>query len=130
MIRLFTLVLISLSAGIPCASAVELKDDWIWLFDARMMKGWRDFCGKKFTQTDSWQVKDGCLVSLGKKGDIVTTQQFGDFELAFEWRVTAAANSGVFYRLQESVAWLHESGLEYQVLDNVGQAGRVVTEQA
>lgn len=103
--------------------------EWTPLFDGESMKGWRDFRGKKIN-AESWQVEDGTLMSLGKPGNIVTEAEFEHFELKFEWKVGEAANSGIFYRVDEEVEVLHESGLEYQVLDNIGQAGRPETEQA
>lgn len=60
----------------------------------------------------------------------MTDAAYRDFELEFSWRVSEGANSGVFYRVDENAERVHHVGLEYQVLDNVGQAGRPPTERA
>ncbi|MDA7977986.1 MAG: sulfatase-like hydrolase/transferase [Pirellulales bacterium] len=106
------------------------SDGWVSLFDGKTMQGWRPFKGEEGKSTESWIIQDGCLMSTGKPGDIVTNSQFENFELKFEWKVSDRANSGVFYRVTEDVEQIHESGLEYQVLDNIGQAGRPASEQA
>ena len=103
--------------------------DWTPLFDGQTTAGWRDFQGDAVSP-ESWRVEDGCLVSQPTPGDIITLDRYADFELAFEWRVTDGANSGVFFRVDEAGDWLHHTGVEYQVLDNLGQPDRPGTEQA
>jgi hypothetical protein len=53
----------------------------------------------------------------------MTVDTFGDFELAFEWKVGAGANSGVKYNVSEAMSTaappVHAAlGFEYQVLDD------------
>jgi expansin (peptidoglycan-binding protein) len=48
--------------------------------------------------------------------------EFGDFELAFEWKIGAAGNSGVMYRVTEDSTAPWHSAHEYQILDNAGHA--------
>ncbi|MFN5237912.1 MAG: DUF1080 domain-containing protein, partial [Bacteroidota bacterium] len=52
--------------------------------------------------------------------DIVTTEQYGVFELVFEFRLTEGANSGVKYFVNEDYDSGGKSGigLEYQILDD------------
>lgn len=102
---------------------------WEPLFDGQSLEGWHTYQGDEIS-SDSWAIEEGAIVSLSERGEIATDASFGDFELEFSWRVTDGANSGVFYRVDEAAEWVHEVGLEYQVLDNVGQAGRPLTEQA
>ena len=57
-------------------------------------------------------------------GDLMSIDSFRDFELAFEWRVTPGANSGVKYNVSEELSLAHAAnhaalGFEYQVLDDV-----------
>jgi hypothetical protein len=56
-------------------------------------------------------------------GDLMTEATFGDFELAWQWRATPGANSGVKYnvseRLSGSIAPRHAAkGFEYQIIDD------------
>jgi len=51
-------------------------------------------------------------------GDIITVDQFADFELLLEWKMTTGNNSGVIYRATEQHDQVWQSGPEYQILDN------------
>ena len=55
-------------------------------------------------------------------GDIITTEQFGDFELALEWKVSPGGNSGIMYRVTEAYDESYKSGPEMQVLDDSAHA--------
>ena len=107
------------------ASAVP-ADGWITLFDGSSTSAWRSYKGAAFP-AKGWSVRDGALVSEkgGGGGDLITTQQFADFEFEFEWRVSDKANSGVMYRVVELDGPTWYSGPEYQVLDNAYFGGQV-----
>ena len=45
-----------------------------------------------------WDIKDGELWKDGNANDMITKEQFGDFELELEWKIGKAGNSGIFYR--------------------------------
>lgn len=63
-----------------------------------------------------WEFEPGNVLRLKGAGNLLTRQQFGDFEMWFEFRVAAKGNSGIKYRVQQyGTRWL---GLEYQVLDD------------
>jgi hypothetical protein len=98
----------------------EKADGWKLLFDGQTTDGWHAYRGKDIP--DVWKVIDGALVVSGKNGkkggDIVTNDKYENFELAFEWKVTPGANSGVMYRVSESKGAPYETGPEYQILDN------------
>jgi len=75
---------------------------WKLLFDGRTMEGWD--ASRKTPPGDSWIVEDGCLRAVAGariREDILTVPSFGDFELVFDWRISAAGNSGVKYRIQD-----------------------------
>jgi hypothetical protein len=40
----------------------------------------------------------GALVKDDRVPDIITKDQYGDFELELEWKIGEAGNSGIFYR--------------------------------
>jgi hypothetical protein len=98
----------------------EKADGWKLLFDGQTTDGWHAYRGKDIP--DVWKVIDGALVVSGKNGkkggDIVTNDKYENFELAFQWKVTPGANSGVMYRVSESKGSPYETGPEYQILDN------------
>ncbi len=64
-----------------------------------------------------WQVEpDGTLHLSGKGENIVTREEYGDFDLWFEFRIADKGNSGIKYRVRQfDSRWL---GLEYQVQDD------------
>jgi cytochrome c len=101
-------------------TAEEKAAGWKLLFDGQTTAGWRAY--RKDHMPDGWQVEDGCLVRLGPGGDIITAGEFDNFELKFEWRICAAGNSGVFYRVNEDLDWPFFTGPEFQVLDNAEHA--------
>jgi predicted Ser/Thr protein kinase len=72
---------------------VATTDPYVWrsLFDGKTLAGWKDNVGK-------WRVEDGLLVCDGTSY-LRTLDSFGDFELEFEWRIGAHADSGVKYRM-------------------------------
>jgi hypothetical protein len=57
-------------------------------------------------------------VRVGPGGDIVTTEQYANFELTLEWNVAAGGNSGIFFRVTDATGAVYETGPEMQVLDD------------
>jgi hypothetical protein len=92
---------------------------WRPLFDGKSTAGWRGFKSK--TMPAGWRAIDGALTRVAQAGDIVTDDEFQDFELELEWKVAPGGNSGIFYRVSEApdIEYVWESGPEMQVLDDV-----------
>ena len=93
---------------------------WRSLFDGRTTTGWRGF--RSDSVPAGWQVVDGALTRVGRGGDIITTEQFDDFELELEWMIAPGGNSGVFFHVTEVSGATYETGPEMQVLDDAGHA--------
>lgn len=98
----------------------ERESGWRLLFDGQSLEQWRSY--REDTVNEGWGIENGCLTRLGWGGDIITREQFGDFELKLEWRISEAGNSGIFIRGDESGRSIHHTGFEMQVLDNVGHS--------
>jgi hypothetical protein len=94
----------------------ERAAGWELLFDGRTLEGWRPYDAPG--EPEGWGVIDGMLARTGPGGDIVTDREFQDFELAVEWRVEEAGNSGIFYRAALGEEWIYHSAPEMQVLDD------------
>jgi hypothetical protein len=90
--------------------------EWRALFDGRSLDAWRGF--RNSTVPAGWQVVDGALTRVGEGGDLITRDEFGDFELALEWKVAEGGNSGIMYRVTEDAGATYETGPEMQVLDD------------
>lgn len=90
-------------------SPEETAAGWRLLFDGTSFEGWRSF-RKATLAADRWAVEDGCLHLYPRSeqrrlgGDLITTETFGNFEFAFEWRAGGGANSGVKYLIDEYFA--------------------------
>jgi len=99
----------------------EKAAGWRLLFDGKTTHGWRSFKKPSFPD-QGWRVEDGWLHCLGKGGgDIITVAQFDDFELQWEWKLAAGANSGVKYFVLESRNEV--LGHEYQMIDDARPSG-------
>ncbi|MGH7476754.1 MAG: 3-keto-disaccharide hydrolase [Longimicrobiales bacterium] len=94
----------------------ERADGWRLLFDGRTTEGWRGY--RRSDMPAGWQVVDGTLTRVAEAGDIVTVDEFEDFELRLEWRVEPGGNSGIFFRVNEESEYAWERGPEMQVLDD------------
>lgn len=106
-------------------SKYEQDSGWTLLFDGQSSKGWVA-AGESAFPDKGWAIKDGeisVLPAEGKEstngGDIVTTGEYGAFDLTFDFKLTPGANSGIkyFVTLREQSAG-SAIGLEYQVLDD------------
>jgi hypothetical protein len=105
----------------------EQKNGWRLLFDGKTNAGWIGANSTTFpTKPGGWVVRNGTMTILGagggeaaNVGDIITKEQFSAFDLAFEFKMSRGANSGVkyFVTLNEDTKG-SAIGLEYQVLDD------------
>ena len=50
--------------------------------------------------------------------DLVTKNQYGDFELQLDWKLSPGGNAGIFYHATEDGEKVYWTGPEYQLLDN------------
>ena len=99
-------------------TAPERSEGWRLLFDGKTTNGWRGY--KQQTMPSGWEIVDGALTRTGTTTDIITNEQFTNFELALEWRVVPGANSGIFFRAVEGEGAIYEYAPEVQVLDDAG----------
>lgn len=99
------------------------KGAWVSLFDGKSLTGWRTYQNKP---TDSWSAHDGVLYCKGstsghqQHADLITAEQFENFELQITWKIAPAANSGILYLVTEEFPASYESGPEYQLIDDFG----------
>lgn len=100
-------------------SAAEKAAGWKLLFDGKTSTGWRGYKQKEFPK-DAWKVEDGCIKTDKGGCDIISEEQFGEFEFSFEFKVKHKGNSGVMFRVFEKHDATWQSGPEYQILDDAG----------
>ncbi|HCW06408.1 MAG TPA: DUF1080 domain-containing protein [Cytophagales bacterium] len=106
-------------------SEQEKLNGYALLWDGKTTNGWRGAYKEKFPEK-GWQIKDGILSVLKSAGaesqnggDLVSTDEYGAFDLQFQFKLTEGANSGVKYFVTEKENNKGSAiGLEYQVLDD------------
>ena len=86
-------------------SETEKQQGWKLLFDGKTLSGWRSY---RPAPTRSWTIEDACLKNPKGNGrpetgggEILTAEEFTDFDFRFEWRIAAGGNSGVIYFVKE-----------------------------
>ncbi len=96
---------LSLTAQDNTLTPAEKKAGWTLLFDGRTFRGWLAPARRK-PPGDSWKIADGTIATVAKpkiREDLVTVRHYGDFELAFDWKVAAGGNSGLKYAIQDFI---------------------------
>lgn len=107
-------------------TASELRRGWRLLWDGKTTNGWRSARGETFPDR-GWSIEDGILkvaetggAESAAGGDIVTEQEFSNFELRVDFLLTEGANSGIKYFVDSDLNKGEGSaiGLEFQLLDD------------
>ena len=92
--------------------------EWEPLLDGQSFNGWMQQDGRD-VDAPGWEVSHGVVQldrSRGKGGNLLTREQFGDFELVYEWKVAQGANNGLKYRVNDFDGRF--LGIEYQMIDD------------
>ena len=114
--RIFYTLLIFIGLGVS-SPAQQTKTTWRPLFDGTSMNAWRGY--KTDTVPAGWHIVDGMLAKETPVADLVTKEEFGDFELELDWKIGEAGNSGILYRGTEEYDHIYWSAPEYQLLDDI-----------
>jgi hypothetical protein len=101
--------------GASRAQSTSAPSKWRNLIDPSM-SAWRGY--KEEAMPKGWTVKNGVLSKKVSTNDIITKDEFQNFELAFDWKVEKGGNAGVFYRGSEEGEKIYFTGPEYQLLDD------------
>jgi hypothetical protein len=106
----------STTAGSTTLTAEQKAAGWGALFDGTNTSAWRGYRSQSFPA--GWRIVDGILTKRDSVDDIITRNQYGNFELAFDWMESPGGNSGAFYRGTEEYDHVYWSAPEYQLLDD------------
>lgn len=119
----------------------EKKDGWQILFDGHSTKGWHRYGGGP--AGSAWKIVDNALqLDTSNKvngenkdgGDLTTDEDYDNFDLKLQWKISKGGNSGViFYVYEDSVKYKkpYDTGPEMQVLDNDGHPdGKIIKHRA
>ncbi|MEO6443689.1 MAG: DUF1080 domain-containing protein [Gemmatimonadaceae bacterium] len=111
------LVTTLLATAMHEASAQTPGDgSWKSLMDGRSANAWRGY--QATVLPAGWHVRDGTLAKDGPAADLITREQFANFELELEWKIAPGGNAGIFYRATEDFERVYWTGPEYQILDD------------
>ncbi|WP_423147944.1 3-keto-disaccharide hydrolase [Rubrolithibacter danxiaensis] len=105
----------------------DTSTNWKTLFDGKTTKGWHTY--GQDTVGSAWKAENGVLhLDASKKndwqtlggGDIVTDEEFENFDLKLEWKISPAGNSGIMFYIKEDSRYEYPwyTGPEMQVADN------------
>ena len=113
----------------------ERDAGWRMLFDGQTFKGWRGL-GYDSVPSAHWRIVDGSIMKIASGsvakiadgqpasgGDLMSIETFQDFELAWEFKLTEKANTGVKYNVSEEFSLKNASnhaalGWEFQLQDD------------
>lgn len=106
--------------------AEDIKNDegeWISLFNGENLEGWKAY--GKDSISSQWKVKDNALVftpaeERSSAENLITTEEYENFELSLEWKISEGGNSGIMWAVQDDGKYNepYYTGPEIQVLDN------------
>ncbi|SNR55306.1 3-keto-disaccharide hydrolase [Lutibacter flavus] len=100
-------------------------EEWVSLFDGKTFNGWHNY--KTKTISDEWQIIDGAMVFTpdpnkdGGINNLVTDNDYTNFKLSIDWKISEGGNSGIFYGVfeDEQFSVPYQTGPEIQILDDL-----------
>src|SRR6202171_5476496 len=75
----------STASGATPLTAEQRAAGWRSLFDGTSTSAWRGY--KEQSLPAGWTIVDGVLTKSTSSPDLVTKDKFGNFELAFDWKI-------------------------------------------
>lgn len=104
------------------------EEEWTDLFADNDLSKWHKYNGGE--AGNAWKIENGEVYldvenidrEAGEGGDIVTNEEFENFHLKYDWKISQNGNSGVIFYVHEAPEYenTYNTGLEMQVLDNEG----------
>lgn len=136
--RSFSLIIVAAVLLTGCGAGKNSMNSsnstgWQKLFDGKTTSGWHTY--GKTTVGTNWKVDNGALFfdaknkTAGQGGDLVTNEEFTNYHLKLEWKISKNGNSGIIFNVKEDPKYnaTYTTGPEMQVLDNDGHADGKIT---
>ena len=120
------------STAVQQTHTATMDTGWVSLFDGQSLNGWHSY-GKPAPGA-AWNIDSSAIhlsVNTNKGyqseggGDLVSADEYGNFDLKLEWKISKNGNSGIVFLIHEDTTLYKETwktGLEMQVLDNDGHS--------
>ncbi len=107
--------LFALSVLIYPLSNASAEEEFVSLFDGKSLAGW-------VGSTDGYAVEDGSLVCIPEKGgNLFTKDEYADFHIQFDFKLTPGANNGLGIRCPLVQGTASYNGTELQILDDTAE---------
>ena len=118
-VKFFSLLFIFLLTSCATRQAQAEKAGWSWLFNGTSTDAFRGYKRDGFPNK-GWKVEDGTLKTIpgGDVVDLVTKEEFENFDLHLDWKISPGGNSGVMFHVTENFPHSYETGPEMQILDD------------
>jgi hypothetical protein len=109
----------------PASHESTETSTWITLFDGTSMEAWKGYGMEDLPE--HWKIEEGAMVfdppetkPEGASYNLVTREEYTNFVLSLEWKISEGGNSGIFWGVKEDPKYgqPYETGPEIQVLDN------------
>ena len=96
----------------------EKREGFELLFDGKSLRHFRAY--KRDDVPKGWVVKGGEITYTPGRdgGDLMTREQYEDFDLRIEFKMNRRGNSGIIYLVSEDYGASFHTGPEYQLLDD------------
>ncbi|QLE00895.1 DUF1080 domain-containing protein [Galbibacter sp. BG1] len=108
------------TAKVETTEEPKKEADWQVLFDGKNFDSWHMYNGGEVSE--AWSIEgDAMVLTPGDKaGNIVSNDEYKNFMLSLEWKISEGGNSGIFWGVQEDKKFKepYQTGPEIQVLDN------------
>ena len=117
--RQLPLCLLLLFSFLTTGLYAQQKSNWIYLFDGKSTQALRGYQMSSFPD-QAWKIEEGALVAQTGVAniDLVTKENYKNFELMLDWKMSVAGNSGVFYYIDEAANKVVDNGNSPNWLDN------------
>lgn len=105
-------------------TANESRKGWRLLWDGKTTQGWKSAQSNEFPEKN-WTINNGILRveksdQKDQRNDFITIEQFSNFELMIDFKISKGGNSGIKYmvipNLNPEKSTMY--GLEFQILDD------------
>jgi hypothetical protein len=102
--------------GAGAGKANGKSSGWTDLVEASSAKHWRGWEAAELPK--GWSVHDGVISKEGEVDDLISRDEYANFELELEWKLGKGGNSGIFYHGKREYDHIYWSAPEYQLLDD------------
>lgn len=114
------------------------NDGWITLFNGKDLSKWHSYGHSNVV--GGWKIENGAIhldpksKKEGEGGDLTTNDEFDNYDLKLEWKISPKGNSGIIFFIHEDTTQYHQTystGPEMQVVDNEGHPdGHIIKHKA